>query len=261
LADLSAWVISGKGGPVKKLLIVFISTLLLMGCDNAEKSVGDIRGQRVAALPLIQQAITSRVPLFDGGWNQNIMGWVCQRASGELTNEQFVRLFQERHVDVQQLAGIDAGFNFISHLDESAAQQTCAAWMAATLLAPVDAYGEAIRNGSDFQHKMVPLTPLVARMLDILADIAARTADRRYSDENEYQKAVWTLFSEQASEIVDQMLKAKYTRADYFRPGSRSMRYQYQLENGQPLVMYNGVRWLGYGEIKGYRYLINIQKG
>ncbi len=246
---------------MKKLLMVLVGAVLLMGCDNAEKGDGKARGQRVAALPLIQQAITSRVPLFDGRWNQNIMSWVCQRASGELTGEQFTRLFQERHVDVRQLAGMDAGFDFISRMDESAARQTCAAWMAATLLAPVDAYGEAMRDDANFQQKMVPLTPLVARMLDILADIAARTADRHYADENEYQKAVWALYNERAGEIVDRMLKAKYTLADYLRPGSRSMRYQYQIENGQPLVMYNGVRWLGHGEIKGYRYLVNIHQG
>lgn len=239
----------------KFLWSIALGCMLLNGCDRKPEVTIP-----VSALPLLQQAVASQVPVFNGHWNKNIMDKVCQLASGEVTQQAFNGWFISHQVDVNQLAIQDPGFKFISQLDSTKAAPACAAWLITSVIDPVKVWGEEINSDAAFQKQYAPLTPIVARTIDFIAALAKPAGQQRFADTAAYQHAVIQALNKQSSDFIQLALNSRIIVADYQKPGTQSAIYEYRIIQGDPVVRFNGENWLGQGMIKGIHRVIELNQ-
>lgn len=240
--------------------IILTGVIFMTGCDRVSLKVERNHNYNVAALPLIQEAIAREVPLFDGKWNAKIMAQVCQLANGELDGERFRDWFTERGVNVQQLAHSDIGFDFVAKADVTSAKTACAAWVISSQLSPLQAWGQEVDSKEKFNIKMSKLTPLVEQTINLLTRLADSTTQVDYSSEQEYQQKVVKMFIHSVPAFINSTLNREFKLNEYYRPGSKSSRYGYSLNDGNSEIDFNGVSWLGDGKLKGHFYSVRIKE-
>lgn len=238
---------------MKSFSAIFCALLLLTGCDKYPAT--EAGGQRVATLPVMQDVIARQIPLFDGEWNASIMDNICKVADDTLTVEEFQSWFIKHGVNIKALAAKDPGFRFLAGAGKPALVQACAAWMVASLSAPVQARGDLPEDANLLNEKMSRQTPVVKAIIDNLSNLAAEVSARQdYISEEDFRREVYGQFKTQAPQLVDQALKASFSLKDYYQPGSHEMIYQYRLKDGRMQVLFNGAQWLSAEKIKGRRY-------
>lgn len=246
---------------MKLYIAVICGAFCLSGCDDTRYESAKTGSLQVSSLPVMQDVISREVPTFANEWNAPVMNKICEVAEESLSLEQFRNWFSERGVDIQKLAEMDTGFRFVSKADKPMLVQACAAWLVASLSAPVQARGETDKNMDQWVEKMNRQTPVVKVIIDHMASLAAEVSNPSgYTSEEDFRQVVSDKFKLHAQSLVDQALKTKFLLADYNQPGRNELIYRYVIKDGRMHVLYNGVQWLGAEQIKGYSYRFSVNQ-
>ncbi|MNO53957.1 hypothetical protein D3C76_444150 [compost metagenome] len=129
-----------KARPLATAILLGLFTLT--GC-NGDKAPSSAEVQRnwvnVAALPIIQEAVFSLAPSFNGQRNPQIMEQVCGLATGEFRQEQVNAFLEKQHVDAARIPREGSSLSLLVNGDKASQTTACAAHLATTVLSPVDA--------------------------------------------------------------------------------------------------------------------------
>lgn len=130
------------------VVAALLSLLVLAGCKDdkvqlaaAPVSAGnDIHRNWVSipALPIIQEAVFSLSPTFDGQRNPVLMAQVCGLARGELKQEQVNDFLEKNKIAADKVPKTGAELSLLVNGDKPAQVTACAAYLATSVLSPVD---------------------------------------------------------------------------------------------------------------------------
>lgn len=134
----------------KSLLAPMILLLMsLAGCDIHQAPSVATAPQRnlvsIPALPIIQESVFALSPTFGGQRNTEAMTQVCGLARGELKQEQVDAFLKQQKLDPAKLPKQGNSLSLLVNGDKAAQATACAAYLATTVLSPVDA-GEFMRS-------------------------------------------------------------------------------------------------------------------
>lgn len=255
------WVSAINGNAMKKGLYRGVLALPLILQGSVSQAAGaEAHNVEISALPVIQQMISSLVPLFDGKRNKVIMDQVCLYASGQQSQAQLDAFFTNKGIQVAQLAPNDSGFRFLASASQQALVTACAAFVASTFFTE-----EALVEGAGIQtndpqlsDKLLRLTPLALVTVNALAGLLAAHQGEVFSNLDSYQKVLRQDFERQAAGFVSQTFKGNFVLSDYVANG-RANGFYYTFAYGNArLNLYDDV-WLGDGKVMGTRYVVYLK--
>lgn len=93
----------------------------------------------IPALPIIQESVFALAPTFGGRRSHDAMEQVCGLARGELRQEQVNAYLRSRNVDPSVLPRQGDSWALLVGGDKAAQSTACAAYLATTVLLPIDA--------------------------------------------------------------------------------------------------------------------------
>lgn len=265
-----------------RLLTVFLLGLFaLAGCDKGTVPPST-NVQRhwveVPALPIIQEAVFSLAPSFNGQRNPKLMEQVCGLASGELRQEQVNAFLAQQRVDPLQIPTQGSPLSLLVNGDKSSQTTACAAHLATTVLSAVDAADiitttnasgtPALQIDNARLNQVLPVKIAEARAnADVFALIAAELQRRpglKVSDYRQQAKDMFVRLAPVYLERVKQQLplanvtyKVSQIDAERFSFNtSTGASYEYA---GDGLVLHqNGIVWYGRGKLLGREYPLQV---
>lgn len=136
-----------------KTKLLLASTIILLmglaGCDVHKVPSISMAPQRqlliIPALPIIQESVFALSPTFGGQRNVEAMKQVCGLARGELKQEQVDAFLKQQKLDPTKLPKQGNSLSLLVNGDKAAQTTACAAYLATTVLLPVEA-GEFMRS-------------------------------------------------------------------------------------------------------------------
>lgn len=139
-----------------KTKLLLASTIILLmgltGCDIQKVPLIAMAPQRqlvmIPALPIIQESVFALSPTFGGQRNVEAMKQVCGLARGELKQEQVDAFLKQQKLDPTKLPKQGNSMSLLVNGDKAAQTTACAAYLATTVLLPVEA--------SEFLRSAVP---------------------------------------------------------------------------------------------------------
>lgn len=163
-------------GPVLLLLVA------LAGCKEETPSEGGRQWISVSALPVIQGAVFSLAPTFEGQRNPVLMGPICSLARGQASQDQVNAQLAALGIDAAKLPQQSPDATALLVNGDKAGQATaCAAFLATSVLLPADT-GEFTTPGATPQAgNPVPISQIdqgrLKRVLQIKVARAQTNAD------------------------------------------------------------------------------------
>lgn len=271
---------------IKPLLgaVLLGSLVISAGCKpGSGEQVVQRNWVSVPALSIIQDAVSSLNPTFGGKRDAGLMTQVCGLARGELTQQQVDGNLKKAGIKLDDKAK-DA--TVLLHNGDKAGQATaCAAYLATTVLQPVDA-GEFMKSVTMPEEGGKPAQPTLqvdpARLGqvlpikvaeakangDVFALIATELQRRPGLTVAEYRKQAGELFARLAPQylqrIKDQLppdgaiYQLKRLDMERFAFGSSLGAYfEYGIDSGLVLKQ-NGMTWYGDGKLLGQEYPLQV---
>lgn len=253
-------VISGnKGGMMmnmKQILAFIALPLAVSGCDVSKESDGNVN---LSVVPVIQQAITQHVPLFQGKINPGIMKYVCSYAAGEITREQFWNFFSQNNVDVKKLADQDAGFKFLANDNVQSYAEGCMAYIASQSFSyGMFAANYGNLNEGQLAEKLAAVTPVNIKVANYVAALAAASKNKVFDSIAAYKESLDKLLTTTSVDFVKDAVKTDMSTASYNATGAQNG-YSYDLSNNGITLNLYGQPWLGKGYVLGKEYFVSIK--
>lgn len=266
--------------------------LALTGCKQDEPTVQAAPIHRswlsLPALPIIQDAVFSLSPTFNGQRNTWVMAQLCGLARGELKQEQVNVFLAQQKVDVAKLPKQGHELSLLVNGDRAGQATACAAYLATSVLSTVDAgeFMSAVRPmGADGKtpdqdakphlqidnarlSAVLPIKLAEARAnADVFALIAAELQRRPGLKVSEYREQAEQLFSQLAPTYLERIkaqlppagstYKLLQLDADRFAfSSSAGSLFEYGSE-GMTLRQ-NSVIWYGQGKLLGQEYPLQV---
>ncbi|MNZ44407.1 hypothetical protein D3C78_620380 [compost metagenome] len=285
------------------LAAVLLGLLTLTGCNGNQSSGASSAPSQpnwlsTPALPIIQDAVSSLSPTFNGQRNPLLMEQVCGLASGELKQEQVNAFLSQRNIDVTKVPKQGDALSLLVNGDKASQATACAAHLATTVLTTVDA-GEFLQsvvppsapasganNGQSNNTsaskpaepvlqidnarlgQLLPIKLAEARVnAEVFALIAAELQRRPGLTVPEYHKQTVELFARLAPVYLER-IKAQLPPAgtNYALVQLDGQRFAFSSSTGslfeytsEGLVLrQNGITWYGQGKLMGQEYPLQI---
>ncbi|MBO3273606.1 hypothetical protein [Pseudomonas schmalbachii] len=277
---------------------VLLGLLTLTGCNGNQSSDASSAPSQpnwlsTPALPIIQDAVFSLTPTFNGQRNPLLMEQVCGLASGELKQEQVNAFLSQRNVDVTKVPKQGDALSLLVNGDKASQATACAAHLATTVLTTVDA-GEFLQSvvpasGTNGQSnntsaskpaeptlqidnarlgQLLPIKLAEARVnAEVFALIAAELQRRPGLTVSEYHKQAVELFARLAPVYLER-IKAQLPPAgtNYALVQLDGQRFAFTSSTGnlfeytsEGLVLrQNGITWYGQGKLLGQEYPLKV---
>lgn len=267
-----------------KLKVLVVSLLVgagLAGCEvPSQQSSTPANWVSVPALPIVQDAVMSLAPTFNGKRNPVLMGQVCSLARGQASQDQVNAQLAKLGIDASKLPQQSGDAVALLVNGDRAAQATaCAAYQATTVLSPVDtrdflqsapADGDAKdTDKTQIDHerlaRTMPFRIAQARAnADVFALIVGQLQRTPGLSVMEYRQRASQLFSKLAPTYLERVQQqmppasANY-RLTRFEDGDLAFsndvgtRFDYSIDNGLVLTQ-NGQLWYGKGRLLGRDY-------
>lgn len=254
--------------------VLLLGLFSLGGCDQGQQT-RSASVQRnwldIPALPIIQEAVFSLAPSFNGQRNPRIMEQVCGLASGELRQEQVNAFLAKQQVDPLQIPTQGSPLSLLVNGDKASQTTACAAHLATTVLSPLDVadiMSSTQQIDSARLNEVLPVKVAEARAnADVFALIAAELERRPGLTVSEYRQQAVVLFVRLAPtylERVKQQLPSanvtyKVMQLDTERFSFNSSTGAYYEYSGEGLVLrQNGIVWYGQGRLLGREYPLRV---
>ncbi|MNZ17215.1 hypothetical protein D3C78_342030 [compost metagenome] len=274
---------------------VLLGTTALAGCNQGHAPSSDVAAvQRnwlsIPALPIIEDAVSSLSPKFNGQRNPQVMTQVCGLARGELTQEQVNTFLGQQNVDAAKLPKQGHPLSLLVSGDKSAQTTACAAYLATAVLSTVDisefaqtvetsATDKADKKEADKPTKpalqldsarlnaALPIKLAEARAnADVFALIAAELQRRPGLTAREYREESRQLFSKLAPVYLERVrlqlpkdasYKLERMGAEHFTfSSSRGVVFDFGSEG--LTLRQNNVVWYGQGKLLGMDYPLQV---
>ncbi|RON43872.1 hypothetical protein [Pseudomonas frederiksbergensis] len=238
----------------------------------------------IPALPVIHDAIFELSPMFDGQRNTPVMQQLCALARGEVKQEQVNVFLKQQGVDAQTLPKQGSPFSLLINGDQVGQTTACAAYLATTVLSPVDVT-EFMRpvttpaaNGQPEKTELQVDNALLASALsiklaearanaDVFALIAAELQRSPGLSIPQYRARAGQLFARLAptylQRIKDQLPPAdtqyKLLQMDESRfVFSSSAGSVFEFGSSGLILNLGGIAWYGQGKLLGRDYPLQV---
>lgn len=272
---------------LKTLVAALLVGTSLVGCEfpaqqAQAKPTTPLNWVSVPALPIIEEAVTSLAPTFQGKRTDQFMPQICGMARGELTQEQVNTQLAKMNVDTTRIPRQSQDAVALLVNGDRAGQATaCAAYQASDVLMAVNAkaFLKAVPATGDKSAEKAPpqlqlddkalasVLPIKIAQARANADVFALIAENLQRAPGlsvaEYRERARELFSRLAPTYLARVpakippANAGYqvngltdTRLDFSGIG---IHFDYSVNNGLSLTQ-NGVLWYGKGQLLGQDY-------
>lgn len=238
------------------MLAALVAAMFQTGCKQDEAEYA-----QVPAVPLIQQALESQVPLFDGKPHTRLMELVCSYVAGDVTKEQFAAFFIAHNVDIKKLAQKDQGFQFLSKNDMTGFARGCAAYVVTRFSSwPVFALSEEDSAGDETKlaARLTQLTPVTLDVSRLVQKLALATAGESFGSEEDYKRAVIHKLNDFSVSFVKAVMHNR-TDTETFNMGGKQGGYSYTFTNNSITLYLYGAPWFGSGYAEGERYSVKLK--
>lgn len=271
-------------------ITLFVMLTSLAGCRSEQPATPTVPRNwvNIPALPIIQDAVFSLSPTFAGQRNHAVMMQVCGLARGQAKQEQVNAFLVQQNVDVAHVPKHGHDLSLLVNSDRPAQATACAAYLATTVLSPVDVseltvavpQGETQSKAPEQGKQPVlqvdnarlanvlPLKLAAARAnADVFVLIAAELQRRPGLTVNEYREQATQLFEKLASvylECIEAQLPPagstyKLLQMDTDRFAfSSSVGSLFEYGRDGMTLRQNGVIWYGQGELMGQAYPLQV---
>ena len=237
-------------------MAVLLAAVLQAGCNDKGAEYA-----QVPSVPLIQQAMESQVPLFNGKPHTRLMELVCSFVAGDITREQFAAFFIAHNIDVKALASEDPGFALIAKGDMPDLAQGCAAYIITRFSSwPVFAMSEneSITDEEKLSERLTKLTSTTLEVSAYVAKLAMLTSQTRYESIPEYKHEVAEKMSGSAQEFVKKVMHQK-ADVSAFDTGGKKGGYAYSFTHNSIALYLYGALWFGNGKAQGSEFTVQIK--
>lgn len=264
-----------------------ISLILLIGCDKTlDSPAKKVVSHAVAlpALPIIQNAVMSLVPIVNGQRNDLMMRQVCALARGESTQEQVSQTLREQGINLTVIAQKDHPLALLVNADQAQRITACAAYVAtsAMTLPKTSEFMVEAKSGSaeSKNSKGLVVDPLkLNRFLGVQLAVAKADADLFALMATELEKAPGLTLAEynqraqhlftalapaylqRVKELYASGIDIEYKLLEYsdseFKFSTSSGHFFSYGYDGLNLSFYR-IPWYGEGKLLGKTYLVDV---
>lgn len=258
--------------------------VLLIGCDNSAHTVATQGSQAVAlpALPIIQGAVMSLVPMPDGQRNELMMNQVCALARGESTQQQVAQNLLQQGIDLGRVPQQGHPLSLLVDPDLSRRITACAAYIATSVMmvpktaefmveantAPVSGKKKLNVDPQKLNYFLGIQLAIAKADADFFALIASRlekTPGLTLEQYNQQAKTQFVdiapLYLQRVKELYAQGQNVQYTLVEYsdssFKFTSNNG-YLFEFGYDGLNLSFNRTPWLGAGKLLGKTYLLNV---
>lgn len=267
---------------------VFSAFLLLMGCnapDPLEQSPEmDGNQLKISALPIIQDAVFELSASLNQQRSNQIMTLVCGLAQAQKTQQQVNELLRQQGVDLKALQQSGGPMRILIDGDALAQAAACAAFLATTVLSPVDvnefssvswvpgAAGQAARNGvriddAKLAEALIKKLGIAKANADVFALIASQLQRSPGHTVKEYRDQARQLFSRLSPaylQRVKMQTPAVGTPIKLLQMDERAFIFSsaqgtvFEFGRNGLVLRQNGIIWYGDGKLLGQVFPLRI---
>lgn len=240
----------------------------------------------IPALPIIQNSVKTLVPALNAEFDLAAVQKVCFLAREEASKEQIAVLLKREGVDVSKIPQQGAPLSLLVNDDQKGRQTLCAAWVATSLLDPLNTSDiteqqtrevkeknkirkiavDVISNGK-LQPSLATKTAIARANAEFYGLIASGLASHPGQSLESYSSTIKKQFSVLAPAYLKRVQEL-YSPSDKgyqltsLNNGSYSFTtdggYHFAYDRDGVLLTYNGINWLGKGQIMGKQYDVNV---
>lgn len=258
--------------------------VLLIGCDNSAHTVATQGSQGIAlpALPIIQGAVMSLVPMPNGQRNELMMNQVCALARGESTQQQVAQNLLQQGIDLSGVPQQGHPLSLLVDPDLSRRITACAAYIATSVMmvpktaefmveantAPVSGKKKLNVDPQKLNYYLGIQLAIAKADADFFALIASRLEKTPGLTLEQYTQQAKTqfvdiapLYLQRVKELYAQGQNVQYTLVEYsdssFKFTSNNG-YLFEFGYDGLNLSFNRTPWLGAGTLLGKTYLLNV---
>ncbi|VEC00518.1 Uncharacterised protein [Cedecea lapagei] len=261
-----------------------LPVLLISGCDNSNNFAAEKTPQTIAlpALPVIQSAVMSLVPMPNGQRNELMMSQVCALARGELTQQQVAQNLLQQGIDLSRVPLEGNPLSILVDQDGARRMTACAAYVATSVMEVpktkefmVEAKTPAASGKKSLEVDVKKLNYYLGVQLavarsnaDIFALIANELSKKDGLTLEQYNQSARNIFANNAglflqrvNEIYDQGQNIQYTLLDY-----ADNHFKFTTSNGYLFefgydglnLNFNRIPWYSGDYLLGKSYMLNV---
>lgn len=258
--------------------------VLLISCDNGAPGVHTKGTQSIAlpALPIIQGAVMSLVPMPDGQRNELMMNQVCALARGESTQQQVAQALLQQGIDLSRVPQQGHPLSLLVDPDLSRRITACAAYIATSVMmlpkpaefmveatpAPVSGKKKLNVDPQKLNYFLGIQLAIAKADADVFALIASRlekTPGLTLEQYNQQAKTQFVdiapLYLQRVKELYAQGQHVQYTLVEYsdsdFKFTSNNG-YLFEFGYDGLNLSFNRTPWLGAEKLLGKTYLLEV---
>lgn len=258
--------------------------VLLAGCDNSAHTVAAKTSQGVAlpALPIIQGAVMTLVPMPDGQRNELMMNQVCALARGESTQQQVAQNLLQQGIDLSRVPQQGHPLSLLVDPDRSRRATACAAYIATSVMmlpktaefmveattAPASGKKKLNVDPQKLNYFLGVQLAVAKADADFFALIATRLEKtpgltlEQYTQQAKTQFAdIAPLYLQRVKDLYAQGQNVQYTLVEYsdsdFKFTSNNG-YLFEFGYDGLNLSFNRTPWYGAGHLLGKPYLLDV---
>lgn len=258
--------------------------VLLIGCDNSAHIVPTQGSQGIAlpALPIIQGAVMSLVPMPNGQRNELMMNQVCALARGESTQQQVAQNLLQQGIDLSGVPQQGHPLSLLVDPDLSRRITACAAYIATSVMmlpktaefmveantAPVSGKKKLNVDPQKLNYYLGIQLAIAKADADFFALIASRLEKTPGLTLEQYTQQAKTqfvdiapLYLQRVKELYAQGQNVQYTLVEYsdsdFKFTSNNG-YLFEFGYDGLNMSFNRIPWYSAGKLLGKTYLLNV---
>ncbi|WP_236193622.1 hypothetical protein [Pseudomonas faucium] len=277
-----------------RFALALIALAALPGCDQLVGPLGSAKPAlltqhttSVPALPIVQSAVKSMAPKLDATFDESVIQRVCLLARGEVSQEQIWRSLEQDGLKPGAIPANGHPLSMLVNDDQPGRQLACASYVAASVFTPLDPADYTVRVPGTVGKAKAGATPdgeavdnqKLMTLLAVKMSIARANAEyfaliagalERYDGlpMDDYARSVKSMFDAMAPHYLKRVQALYSPSANGYRllavnaQGYRFISdggYAFTLDGGSVRLTYEGMNWLGMGEILGKRYEVKAQ--
>lgn len=229
---------------------------LLSGCGYS--GVGKDDTIEFPALPIIQRAVDSLVPRFDGQRNNTVMDVVCALARGRLAQDQVPQVMRGQGVDLSNIPPQGHALSVLVNDDLAPKISACAAYVATSvmIIPNLNEITEKLKSDMDGTVKAAKIDPTkLDQLLGRRLAIAKTNSDVYALIARELKKEpgkTLVQYDERAKQLFKKIAPVYLQRVKTFAEGEQGQRYILEelTDNSFKFSSDSGYKFeLGYGGI------------
>ncbi|MFL1502701.1 hypothetical protein ACI77J_17450 [Pseudomonas sp. O64] len=261
-----------------------LPVVLLIGCDNGSHTVATQGKQGVAlpALPIIQGAVMSLVPMPDGQRNELMMSQVCALARGESTQQQVAQNLLQQGIDLSRVPQQGHPLSLLVDPDLSRRITACAAYIATSVMmlpktsefmveantAPVSGKKKLNVDSQKLNYFLgiqLAIAKADAYFFALIATRLEKTSGltlEQYTQQAKIQfVAIAPLYLQRVKDLYAQGQNVQYSLVEY-----SDSNFKFTSNNGYLFefgydglnLSFNRMPWYGAGKLLGKSYLLEV---